>query len=54
MQNKRWNRIRVGIAAVITSVSFASANTVSVECAKQITPENDNRRTNDTGFYGSD
>ena len=39
MQNKRWNRIRVGIAAVITSVSFASANTVSVECAKQITPE---------------
>ena len=37
MQNKRW--IRVGIAAVITSVSFASANTVSVECAKQITPE---------------
>ena len=34
MQNKRWNRIRVGIAAVITS-----ANTVSVECAKQITPE---------------
>ena len=38
MQNKRWNRIRVGIAAVITSVSFASANTVSVECAKQITP----------------
>ena len=39
MQNKRWNRIRVGIAAVITSVSFAGANTVSVECAKQITPE---------------
>lgn len=39
MQNKRWNRIRVGIVAVITSVSFASANTVSVECAKQITPE---------------
>lgn len=39
MHNKRWNRIRVGIAAVITSVSFASANTVSVECAKQITPE---------------
>ena len=39
MQNKRWNRIRVGIAAVITSVSFASANTVSVECSKQITPE---------------
>ncbi len=39
MQNKRWNRIRVGIAAVITSVSFASANTVSVECAKRITPE---------------
>ena len=39
MQNKRWNRIRVGIAAVITSVSFASANIVSVECAKQITPE---------------
>lgn len=39
MQNKRWNRIRVGIAAVITSVSFASANTVSVECAKKITPE---------------
>lgn len=39
MQNKRWNRIRVGIAAVITSFSFASANTVSVECAKQITPE---------------
>lgn len=39
MQNKRWNRIRVVIAAVITSVSFASANTVSVECAKQITPE---------------
>lgn len=39
MQNKRWNRIRVGIAAVITSVSFASENTVSVECAKQITPE---------------
>lgn len=39
MQNKRWNRIRVGMAAVITSVSFASANTVSVECAKQITPE---------------
>ena len=29
----------MGIAAVITSVSFASANTVSVECAKQITPE---------------
>lgn len=39
MQNKRWNRIRVGIAAVITSVSFAGVNTVSVECAKQITPE---------------
>ena len=39
MQNKRWNKIRVGIAAVITSVSFAGANTVSVECAKQITPE---------------
>ena len=39
MQNKRWNRIRVGIAAVITSVSFAGANTVSVECAQQITPE---------------
>ena len=39
MQNKRWNMIRVGIAAVITSVSFAGANTVSVECAKQITPE---------------
>lgn len=39
MQNKRWNRIRVGIAAVITSVSFAGANTVSVECAKQITLE---------------
>lgn len=39
MQNKRWNRIRVGIVAVITSVSFASANTVSIECAKQITPE---------------
>lgn len=39
MQNKRWNRIRVGIAAVITSISFAGANTVSVECAKQITPE---------------
>ena len=39
MKNKRWNRIRGGIAAVITSVSFASANTVSVECAKQITPE---------------
>ena len=29
----------MGIAAVITSVSFAGANTVSVECAKQITPE---------------
>ena len=39
MQNKGWNRIRVAIAAVITSVSFAGANTVSVECAKQITPE---------------
>ena len=55
MQNKRWNRIRVGIAAVITSVSFASANTVSVgRVCKTNNARNDNRRTNDTGFYGSD
>ena len=39
MQNKRWNSVRAGVAAVITSVSFASASTVSVECAEQVTSE---------------